>query len=125
MPSNVKVKGFNAYGGGFGTKGTVYPGSYITFYLSGEYNLNDRWAVGFDSNYQQNFPGRFAGKKGKTEEGLPAVVSVPPSIQFTLAPELEHTFSKNSGILMGFWFSVIGKNSPAFHSLFIAFLHIF
>ena len=125
VPSNVKVKGLNAYGGGTKTEGTVHPGHYITCYLSGEYNLNDRWALGFDANYQHNFSGNFLGEKGFTRNGLPAQITVPLMDQFTIAPELEHTFSENTGILLGIWFSVVGRNVPAFRSVFIAILHIF
>ncbi len=125
LPSKVNVRNFNSYGGGLGTKGTVSPGSYFTFYLSGEYNLNDRWAIGFDSNYQQNFPGSFSGRRGADSEQMPAKIFVSSSAQLSLAPELEFTFTENSGMLLGYWFSVIGKNTPAFGSFFVAFLHVF
>ncbi len=125
LPAKVNIRNFNIYGGGYGTKGTVSPGSYLTFYLSGEYNLNNRWAIGFDSNYQYNFPGNFSGRLGKDLEQRSAKILVSSSSQLSLAPELECTFTKNSGMLLGYWFSILGKNTSAFRSVFVAFLHIF
>lgn len=125
LPSPVKVNGFNTYGGGFGTKGTVFPGSYLTCYLSGQYSLNNSWAIGFDSNYRQSVTGKFSGKKGSSKDGLPSEISVSPITELSLAPELSKTFSKNSGALLGLWFSLAGRNSSAFNSIFFAYLHIF
>ncbi len=125
FPSPVHVKGFNSYGGGIKTNGTVYPGSYASIYFSGEFSLNKRWALSFDSNYQHNLNGRFSGKKGFTNIGTPAQINVPQSVQFSIAPELEHTFSENTGIILGTWFTVFGKNSPSFAAIFVSLLHGF
>lgn len=125
VPSPVHVKGFNAYGGGYNTQGTVYPGNYISVYCSGEYNLNRRWALAFDSNFQYNFKGRFSGKEGILASGEKSKVTSPEAAQVTLAPELEYTFTENTGMLLGTWFSVFGKNMPAFVSMFVAILYVF
>ncbi|WP_420421690.1 hypothetical protein [Simkania sp.] len=125
VPAPVHVEGFNAYGGGYGTKGKIYPGHYISIFCSGEYNLNKRWALAFDSNFQYNFKGRFSGKPGKLGPGVKAPIASPEAAFFTLAPELEHTFTECTGMLLGVWFSVFGKNSPAFVSMFVCLLHVF
>ncbi|WP_194846863.1 hypothetical protein [Candidatus Neptunochlamydia vexilliferae] len=125
VPAPVHVKSFNAYGGGFGTRGKIYPGNYISIYSSGEYNLNSRWAIAYDANFQYNFKGRFSGKPGRTTTGEKASVEALEMVQFTLAPEIEHTFTENTGMLLGVWFSVFGKNAPAFASAFFAILHVF
>lgn len=125
VPSKVNVEGFNAYGGGYGTQGKIYPGSYISIYCSGEYNFNGCWAVAFDSNFQYNFKGRFSGKNGHMANGIKATISSPEAVTFTIAPELEHTFTESTGMLLGAWFSVFGKNSPSFLSMFLAIVHVF
>lgn len=125
VPSPVNVEGFSAYGGGYGTKGKVYPGHYISIFCSGEYNLNKRWALAFDSNFQYNFKGRFSGKEGTLGPDKKATISSPEAVMFTLAPELEFTFTKNTGMLLGTWFSLFGKNTPAFLSMFVSILRVF
>ena len=109
VPAPVHVKGFNAYGGGYRTDGTAYPGNYISVFCSGEYNLNKHWALSFDSNFQYNFKGRFSGKKENLGLGQKPDVISPEAVMFTLAPELEYTFTKSTGMLLGAWFSVFGK----------------
>jgi len=125
VPSKVNVQGFNAYGGGYGTKGKIFPGHYISIFCSGEYNLNKHWALAFDSNFQYNFKGRFSGKQGTLGNDMKAPVSSPKAVTFTLAPELEYTFTEKTGLLLGIWFSVLGKNFPAFNSVFVSILHVF
>jgi len=125
VPSPVHVSGFNAYGGGIGTSGKVYPGHYISIFNSGEYNLNQRWALAYDANFQYNFKGRFSGIGGRISSYEKAQVKSVEAVTFTLAPELEYTFSKQTGMLLGAWFSIIGKNSPAFVSIFLSILHVF
>ncbi|MCP5504016.1 MAG: hypothetical protein H7A41_02560 [Chlamydiales bacterium] len=119
IPAPTQVSGINAYGGSLTTNGTVYPGHYISTFCSGEYNLNNRWALAFDSNFQYQFKGRFSGNPG-TSPTTPL-----ENAMFTLAPELEHTFSENSGMLLGAWFTILGKNTPAFSSLFFSLLFVF
>jgi hypothetical protein len=41
--------------------------------------------------------------------------------QFTLAPAIEYNFSENYGVIVGSWFTILGKNTTKFNSLAVAF----
>lgn len=125
VPAPTRVKGINTYGGGQKTNGKVYLGNYISAYLSGECEINRTWALAFDSNIQYNFQGRFGGKLGMSESGSSATISVPESMILSIAPEVEHTFSENIGIILGSWFSIKGKNTTAFSGVFLSCLIVF
>ncbi|MCH9633939.1 MAG: hypothetical protein S4CHLAM7_06730 [Chlamydiae bacterium] len=120
IPAPVKVKGINSYGGNHFTNGRVYPGNFISVFFSGEFEITNHIAFAFDSNYQQNFAGKFKGTMG---DGNP--VLVPQSVFFQLAPELELIVSQRAGFLMGPWFTFGGQNTQAFVSFFINFLYTF
>lgn len=61
FPSTVKVKGFNTYGGGYGTEGKVKPGQTLTAFLSGEYSINQRWVLAFDTEFLAQRKSHFTG----------------------------------------------------------------
>lgn len=125
VPSSVRLKGHNSYGGGADTDGKLYPGQFINAYMSGEYNLNNRWAIAFDSNYQRHFGATFHGTKGTNTDGSLATIATGDSVVFSFGPELEHVFTENTGMILGSWFTVFGKNTPAFGSVFFTILHVF
>jgi hypothetical protein len=126
IPANVHVKGVNAYGGGKGTNGTIRPGNFIPIYFAGEYCLSKRWALAFDSFSEIGFKGsRFSGTKGFLEPTIPATVEAPAHVQISFAPEIQHTFNANTGMIVGAWFSLAGRNSVAFSGIFISILHSF
>lgn len=125
FPSSVKVKGFNSYGGGKNTKGTVTPGQTLTAFLTSEYSISQRWGWGCDAMFTHQRKSVFHGSPGTTKEGAPAKVGHPSSTQISLAPFIEHSFSPNMGILSGSWFTIAGKNAFAFASVFFAFLYVF
>ncbi len=118
VPAPVNVKGVNFYGGDRNTKGIVYPGKYFTSFLFGEYALSRTWAIGCEFNYQQGESGRYTRKKG-------VKIGIPSFAQLSIIPEIQHTFSANLGMIIGSWFSTIGKNSPAFGGAFASVLFIF
>ena len=97
----------------------------MTAFFSGEYSINQRWALAFDSQLTYQKKSRFSGRKGKDVFGLAAQVGLPESVQFSFAPEFEYNFGPGSGLLAGLWFTVFGKNSSAFASAFLAYLHVF
>lgn len=125
FPHRVFVKGLNAYGGGFGTKGKVYPGQSLIAFFSGEYSLNQHWVLAFDSEFFFQKKSKFSGGRGTILTGGIANVGLPSSTQISFAPEIEYNFSQRSGLLAGIWFTVAGKNSAAFTSAFVAYVHIF
>lgn len=114
-PTKTKVSGFNVYGGGFGTKGTVCPGYQLIANLGFEYSFNRYWEWGMDVRYEYQRKSKFSGKKGKIE-GMTAKVGGGPSVSVSLAPSLGYNFSEKLSIIWGTWFSVTGKNSESFIS---------
>jgi hypothetical protein len=71
-----------------------------------------------EANYQQGRKGGFSRKRG-------IEIEVPAFSQLSLAPEIEHTLSPNLAFILGAWFTVKGKNSPAFRTYFLNALWIF
>ncbi|MEI6241894.1 MAG: hypothetical protein WCP39_00625 [Chlamydiota bacterium] len=118
IPASVKISGLNYLGGCSETKGTIRKGQFFTGYICGEYALSRRWAICVESNYQFGARGRFSKKRG-------GEIYLPAFSHFSVAPELQHTFSPNLGVLMGTWFSVAGKNSSAFVKYFVSVLYSF
>lgn len=125
FPSTVHVKGFNAYGGGFKTSGKVHPGQILTSFFTAEYSLSQQWGIGFDASYTYEKKAAFIGSPGFDQNGTPAMVGLPSSSQFSLAPFIEYNFSPMMGILWGSWFTVAGRNSTAFASGYFAYLYVF
>jgi hypothetical protein len=125
FPSSVNVKGFNTYGGGHGTNGTVKPGQSFIAFFSGEYSLNQCWVLAFDSELLFQRKSHFKGKRGTFAPGVPASTELPVSIQISFAPEVECNITPLSGLLGGVWFTVAGRNSNAFASVFFAYLQVF
>jgi hypothetical protein len=113
VPNSVHVKGFNVYGGGEGTHGTVYPGPFFTADLGMEYTLARKWALALDVLYVHSNHTRFSGHKGETD-GVPNAIGGPSSEQFSLAPAIEYNWNGNYGIIAGVWFSIAGRNTTEF-----------
>ncbi len=118
FPAPVTVHGLNCFGGSDESKGKIYPGQYFTGFLCGEYALSRTWALCVESNYQFGASGRYSRKRGPE-------IEVPSYSQISIAPEIQHTFTPQLGILMGAWLSVAGKNSTAFTDYFISMLYSF
>jgi len=113
IPNSVHVKGFNSYGGGRHTRGTVYPGPYFSADLGLEYTLAQKWALALDVLYVHSNHTRFKGHKGDTD-GVPNSVGGPSSEQLSLAPAIEYNWNANCGIIAGVWFSIAGRNTAEF-----------
>jgi hypothetical protein len=118
VPSAVAVKGLNCFGGDSRTKGTVCLGKYYSGFLYGEWALSRRWAVACEFNYLEGEKGRFTRKSGME-------ITIPSFRQLSFLPEIQHTYTENVGIIVGGWFTVSGKNSPAFGKVFGSALFIF
>lgn len=125
IPSKVPVQGFNAYGGSFDTKGTVYPGSYFTGILGLEFSLTKNWVFALDIDYLYYNRTRFSGEKGHLTTGEIAFTSFTSINQISLAPAIEYNFSTNLGIIAGSWFTVAGRNALRFASGIIALNYYF
>lgn len=114
FPAPTRVKGLNTYGGGPGTLGKVFPGQTLMLYFSGEYSLNQKLVLAFDSFFEYQGKSTFSGKLGSNSSGVKNLVGTPPAIQISVAPQVEYNFSGRSGVLFGVWATVFGKNSTAF-----------
>ena len=112
----TKVKGFNAYGGGYGTDGKVDPGNTFEGIISFEFTLTQNWALAIDNVYTHVNRTTFSGTPGQTSSELLASNSLPSSEQISFAPAIEYNFSANLGIIAGCWFTAWGRNSNIFRS---------
>ncbi len=118
----VHVKGFNAYGGGYGTDGKVYPGNVFNALFSFEYTFNQHWVFAMDNLYIHCQKTRFSGEVGTIIANRnnvinhSATMSAPSSDQISFAPALEYNFNEDFGIIGGIWFSLWGRNTTAFIS---------
>lgn len=116
LSTTVHVKNFNAYGGGFGTRGKVRPGHTLSVDFGAEYSLTQRWVLATDVVYTATDRSHFHGTPGTLANGAPATVGTDYSDNLSLSPAIEYNFSPNLGIIAGAWFSVYGRNSGNFAS---------
>lgn len=120
IPSTVHVKGFNSFGGGYGTRGKVKPGQTFSSIFAIEYMFSQHFVAALDVQYLFFGKNDFSGYTGFNAKGQKNSVGGPASHQFNLAPALEYNFNANVGLIFGTWFSVAGKNSNRFVSGVVA-----
>lgn len=65
-------------------------------------------------DYRRQFP---TGRNGGVSKNL----NNRSLSEISLAPELEYNFLVNFGVIMGDWFSVVGRNTPSFVTPFNGF----
>lgn len=116
LSTRTNVRNFNAYGGGFGTRGKVHPGNTFSADLGFEVSIDQPWVVALDVVYSCTNRTTFHGKPGVTAAGTPASVGSGYSDQLSLAPAFEYNFNADMGIVAGVWFPVYGRNSTDFVS---------
>ena len=114
LPTTVKVKGFNAYGGGFNTDGKVKPGKTINALLAFEFSFTQKCAFAMDLSYNYASKTTFKGTPGTNNDGTVATNFTGSSQLFSLTPGIEYNFNDDIGLLFSSWFSVYGKNSTDF-----------
>lgn len=122
--SDVKVNGFNAFGGGFKTRGTVSPGNVFSFLASFEYTFTRQWVFACDFEYDHKNRTKFLGSPGFTDLDVPASVGGPSSELFSIAPALEWNYNESFGIIGGVWFTAAGRNAPHFTSGVLSFIYV-
>jgi hypothetical protein len=125
LPTNVKVKNFNTYGGGYNTKGTVKPDKIFTGIVAFEFSFTQRWVYAMDIVYIYTTKATFKGIPGTLEDGTTASNTLPSSYQLSLAPAIEYNFNENLGALGGMQFTVKGRNSMEFYSGIISVTYTF
>lgn len=116
IASGVHVKGFNAYGGGYGARGTVHHSQGCELDFGYEFSCTQHWVLALDTVYAYSTKVTFSGYPGTTLDGVLSSVGGPFSDQISLAPAIEYNFSSDLGILVGAWFSVWGRNASNFAS---------
>jgi len=140
--SSLRLHGLSTYGGGRETDGIIYPGDSLTADLAAEYLISKNWVAVIEGYFLGQRASHFVGRVGNNpaafiEGRLPSEPGshrilfnrIMPNLhnlgnyekigsgnvaQITLAPALEYNFSDDIGIIGGAWFSVSGKNAPAF-----------
>ena len=120
LPSKVNLKGFNFYGGGYGTKAKYFPAQNFFLDLAFEYTLAQRWALALDLVASYYIKAHFSGFAGLNPDGTLASLATAPRIQYSIAPAIEYNWSANWGVIGGVWLSVAGRNSQQFVSGVIA-----
>jgi hypothetical protein len=123
--TSTHVRGFNIYGGGYGTDGVVHVGNMWQNFFSFEFTLTQNWAIAMDNVYTHVDASPFTGDPGTDADGLDAVVGEPSSESFAICPAIEYNFSDNYGLIAGCYFSVAGRNSPFFRNGIISFVAYF
>jgi hypothetical protein len=116
--SNVFVHGFNSYGGGKGTRGSVKGGNTFAWDIGYEYSFTQRWVAALDIVYNYSSKTTFSGR-------TVAPVGGPFNDQLSLAPAIEYNFNDHSGVLAGIWFTVWGRNSSNFFADVFSFYYMF
>jgi hypothetical protein len=121
----VHVRGFNAYGGGFGTNATVKPGNIFTVDGGIEYSVSQTWVFSLDIAYTAQNETTFSGNPGTTASGGIASLGKGYNDNLSLAPGVEYNMTDHSGFIGGVWFSVYGRNSLNFLSGILSFTYTF
>lgn len=116
IPSIVNVEGFNAYGGGFHTRGKVRPGNAISIDTAIEISFTQYWVFALDLVYTYQNHTTFSGHKGRTSTGETAFVGAPSNDSLSCAPAIEYNPTEYLGFLAGVWVAITGRNSPDFIS---------
>lgn len=123
--NKATVKGFNAYGGGYGTKGKVAVGNTFNGDLGIEYSINQKWVIATDLVYTYSNKSTFTGHAGRGPGGAKVVNGEPSSDQLSLSPAIEYNVTDSSGFIGGLWFSVYGRNSSDFVSGVLSYTVLF
>lgn len=113
-PSPTKVSGYNTYGGGEGTRGTVYPGWTLSSNLGFQYSFTKEIASTLEVFASRQWPTRFSGTNGHASDGTSASNRAPYNSLVTLAPGFAYSFKEDSYFLFGVEFNLARKNMPHF-----------
>lgn len=129
----VTINGLSSYGGTTLTHGRIAPGDSISTDIAGELTLTQNWVAVMEANviFQQGT--KFKGTVGDPSLDVDPITSLSyqqfptrhnrggsPNLnggslsEISLAPAMEYNFSVNYGVIMGVWFTVAGRNTPAF-----------
>jgi hypothetical protein len=116
LPTQVRVKDFNTYGGGYGTRAKVRPGNTFSADFGVELTLTQNWVIATDLAYTAQNETKYSGHPGVTSSGAHASLGGGFNDNLSIAPAIEYNWNENLGFLGGVWFSVYGRNSSNFVS---------
>ena len=125
IPSSCSLEGLNVYGGTKDTTGKMKLGNLLDIFFTGEYSLSRKWALACETNFQFRDTAKFKGTQGIINSKSSAKINTSSFVQFVILPEIQHTFTSDTGMLLGGWFTLAGKNSIAFGAGFLSLLHTF
>lgn len=120
IPTDVHVRGFNSYGGGFDTNGTVHPGNSASANAAYEFSFSQNWVLATDIVYAWSNSTSFSGRRGTNADGTPAKVGSGSSDQLSLCPAIEYNPYANLNFIAGVWFDVYGRNTSKFISAIVS-----
>ncbi len=109
----VHVRGFNTFGGGYGTHGTMHLRQRLGWDVAFELSFTQNWVFAMDIAGDCSLGRRKF--KGTNPPGN-APMSRAQDARFSLAPALEYNWSRNWGVIGGVWFTYAGRNLPEFIS---------
>ena len=146
---DVNLKGISAYGGTSLTHGHIDPGDSVSLDLAAELSLTQQWVAVLEGVFIYQQASVFHGVVGERTRNDPQPFRAGRNIgsrafaahrllpsrrniggedigsgnldQITLAPAMEYNFSDHYGVIAGVWFTIAGKNTPAFISPMIMF----
>jgi hypothetical protein len=126
IPNNrAHVKGFHAYGGGYGTDGKVDVGQSLNVDFGYEISISQPWVFAVDLAYTHSQRSRFSGTAGVNADGTPVSTASTWSDQLSLAPAIEYNISDKGGFIGGVWFTLTGRESSQFAGAVLSFTYLF
>lgn len=115
-PTQAKIKGISAYGGGSGTSGDYTPGIIISSVMAIEQKISQRWGLAIDISNLKQLPAKFIGTTN-------AFIRTQGTSTYSVAPALEYNLSEKAGFIGGVWQSLPWGRSrgPRFTRYIISF----
>lgn len=116
LPAPVQLRGFNVYGGGYGTRARLFPAQTFFADLGMEITLAQTWAFSLDLIGFFGGSTHYSGFSGKLPGNIPAPLGSPAFIQYSIAPGIEYNWNSQIGVIGGMWFTVAGRNATSFQT---------
>lgn len=122
--AKVRVNGVSTYGGSANTMGKVRPGNMFSLDLAGEFTLTQHWVAVMEGYFATRGATSFSGFPGNRPDGQLAVIGHDVIDAISLAPAIEYNFSPSTGLIIGPWFTIRGRETADFVAL-VAALNLF
>ncbi len=125
VSSSARVHGFNSYGGGFGTDGTVKPSKAFAAIFSLEFAFTQQWIYAMDIWYKRYTRFRFSGYPGVDVDGNRAINSGSFAYWVVITPSLEYNLSATQGFIAGAYLTVLGRNTFKLNNFVLSYEILF